>query len=201
MDKAKKEDVRIIKTRRDLRAALVKLLAEENFDKIGVSDICSEAMINRMTFYKHYSDKYDLLNDVLLNIKEDIIRRMKDAHPDVSLSGDALEFTFCLIETVMDVCLERRALVDSLDNNELVLTMISTTIGKSVIVLLKELDRKYPLRFPIEYLSVAVTGAASFLVRYWLKHNPEKTKAAITADAKRFFADLFASKIMLKQPE
>lgn len=196
-----KIDARIVKTRRDLRSALVTLLQKNNFDKISVSDICAEAMVNRMTFYKHYKDKYDLLNDLILNVKANIIRRMEKEHSDVTLQNDTLEFTLSLIEAIIDECLEQRSLAASLNDNELVLTMISTTIEKSVSNLLKELNRQHPLRYPIEILSVSITGAASFLVRYWLNHQPEKTKELFLAGLKNFFNDLFASQIMFKQTE
>lgn len=193
-----KIDARIIKTRRDLRTALMKLLQENSYDKISVSDICAEAMVNRMTFYKHYRDKYDLLDDLICNIKENILRRIEKEHPDVKLQNDTLEFTFCLIEAIIDECLEHKTILGSLNDNELVLTMISTTIEKSVSALLKELNREHPLKYPIEMLSVSITGAASFLVRYWLNHQPEKTKETFLIGAKAFFNDLFTSKIMFK---
>ncbi|MGN1094572.1 MAG: TetR/AcrR family transcriptional regulator [Candidatus Neoclostridium sp.] len=196
-----KTDARILKTRRDLRAALVKLLQEKDFDKITVSDVCAEAMVNRMTFYKHYKDKYDLLNEVILSVKTSIISRMEKDHPDVKLQNDTLEFTFCLIEAIIDECLDKKAVVASINDNELVLTMISTTIEKSVSELLKQLDEKHPLRYPIEMLSVSITGAASFLVRHWLNRQPEKTKEQFLRGVKIFFNDLFASQILFKQGE
>ena len=199
MKKMKKEDARIIKTRRDLRAALSDLMEHVNFDKITVSDICSAAMINRMTFYKHYNDKYDLLNDLLLEIKNNIIRRMETRYPAVKDGNDALDVTFCLIEAVLDECLQRRALAESLQNNELVLTMVSTTIEKSITALLKKLDKTHPLRYPTEMVSVAMTGAASFLVRHWLERQPEKNKQSVLNDLKNFFRDLFHSKILFAE--
>lgn len=60
-----KEDIRILKTKRDLRAGIVTLLKDRPFEKITVCDICEQSIINRMTFYKHYMDKKDLLDDVI----------------------------------------------------------------------------------------------------------------------------------------
>ena len=196
-----KIDARIVKTRRDLRAALMKLLQENNFDKISVSDICAEAMVNRMTFYKHYKDKYDLLSDLILSVKTEILRRMETDRPDVKLQNDPLEFTYCLMETFIDECLEKRALVSSLNGNEPVLTMISAMIEKSISELLTELNEKHRLRYPVAMLSVAIAGAASFLVHYWLHHQPEKTKERFLTGIKTFFNDLFASQILFTRNE
>jgi AcrR family transcriptional regulator len=54
-------DRRIVKTKRLLENALVKLMIEKGFDKISIKDLTEEADINRGTFYLHYKDKYDLL--------------------------------------------------------------------------------------------------------------------------------------------
>ena len=196
MDNTKKQDIRIVKTRRDLRAALMHLMEKNNFDKINVNEICREALVNRMTFYKHYDDKYDLLNDVLLEIKENIVRRMETAHPQVTIESDALQFTLNLLEALIDGCWERRAFIGALNNNELVITMVSTTIEKSINQLLSELNAQRPLRYSIEAQAAALTGAASFLVRYWLKHQPTQTKQLLLSDTKAFFQDLYQSKMM-----
>ena len=54
----KKTDLRIVKTKKVLFDTLIKLMRQKNFDKIKISDICDEALINRSTFYAHYEDKY-----------------------------------------------------------------------------------------------------------------------------------------------
>ena len=48
-------------TKRALEASLKKLLAEKPLHKITVSDIAAECGINRMTFYYHFKDIYDLI--------------------------------------------------------------------------------------------------------------------------------------------
>jgi AcrR family transcriptional regulator len=46
-------------------------LSERPFEEITVKDICGRAMVHRTTFYKHYEDKYALL--------EQGMRQMYDA--------------------------------------------------------------------------------------------------------------------------
>jgi len=58
-------DLRIRRTRLALRAALLELIEEKGFEAIIVQDIADRAMINRVTFYKHYRDKYDLLEQTM----------------------------------------------------------------------------------------------------------------------------------------
>lgn len=59
-----KTDLRIIKTNLNIRNAFIQLLNEKSFDSITVQNILDRALINRSTFYKHYSDKYDLLESI-----------------------------------------------------------------------------------------------------------------------------------------
>jgi AcrR family transcriptional regulator len=59
------EDVRVQRTRKLLEQALFELTIEKRFAAITVRDIAKRAMVNRSTFYRHYLDKYDLLNQYL----------------------------------------------------------------------------------------------------------------------------------------
>jgi len=54
-------DLRVQRTDKFLWDALIALLAERDFESITVTDICTQAMVHRTTFYKHYEDKYRLL--------------------------------------------------------------------------------------------------------------------------------------------
>ena len=68
-----KTDLRIIKTKKILFETLLKLMKQKNFDKIKISDICEEALINRSTFYAHYQDKYELLDDLVEDLKVSLL--------------------------------------------------------------------------------------------------------------------------------
>lgn len=53
-------DLRVIKTKKNIEASFIYLLGQKDFYKITVQDILDKALINRSTFYKHYTDKYQL---------------------------------------------------------------------------------------------------------------------------------------------
>lgn len=48
-------------TKRAIEASLKKLLLVKPLDKITISDIAEDCGINRMTFYYHFKDIYDLI--------------------------------------------------------------------------------------------------------------------------------------------
>ena len=49
-------------TKNALALSMKKLMRQKPFEKISVSDICSDCGINRKSFYYHFRDKYDLVN-------------------------------------------------------------------------------------------------------------------------------------------
>lgn len=59
-----KIDIRIIKTRRAIKNAFFELMNEIGFQNVTVKKIIERAEINRSTFYAHYVDKFDLLEQV-----------------------------------------------------------------------------------------------------------------------------------------
>jgi AcrR family transcriptional regulator len=67
-------EIKVAKTKELLKNTLVDLIEEKGFDSISVSDITLKAELNRGTFYLHYRDKYDLLeqneNTILAGLRD-----------------------------------------------------------------------------------------------------------------------------------
>ncbi|MED5020139.1 TetR/AcrR family transcriptional regulator [Paenibacillus chibensis] len=64
-DKSMPNDPRIKRTLNLIREAFISLIDEKGFDHITVQDITKRAEINRATFYRHYQDKYDILDKIV----------------------------------------------------------------------------------------------------------------------------------------
>lgn len=73
-----KEDIRIVRTKRDLADALEELLQERNFDELSVKDITDRALISKNTFYNNFQDKNELLNFLFERYREKLL---KDIQP------------------------------------------------------------------------------------------------------------------------
>ncbi|MEK3714132.1 TetR/AcrR family transcriptional regulator [Paenibacillus sp. FSL R7-0333] len=57
-----KVDLRILKTRKAIKEAFLRLVQTKGYERITVQDIADEAMINRNTFYLHYVDKPEFMD-------------------------------------------------------------------------------------------------------------------------------------------
>ncbi len=64
---------KITKTQKKFRESLLKLMETKKFEAITVNDITELADVNRSTFYRHYLDKYELLENIENTILEDVI--------------------------------------------------------------------------------------------------------------------------------
>lgn len=59
-----KKDLRVIKTDRNIKESFIRLIGRKSFESITVQNILDEALINRTTFYNHFSSKYELAETI-----------------------------------------------------------------------------------------------------------------------------------------
>ncbi len=71
-------DLRVRRTRKLLREALIALIEERSFDAITVGEIAERAMVSRAAFYRYYQDKYDLVEKIF---EETIATVVRDIDP------------------------------------------------------------------------------------------------------------------------
>ncbi len=69
---SKPDGRRVRMTKRLLKQSLIDLLKEKSIHEISIKDICAGADINRSTFYRHYNTQFELYDDILEDITQDI---------------------------------------------------------------------------------------------------------------------------------
>lgn len=60
-----KTDLRIVKTKANIKREFMALLQKKSVDKITVTELAQRALINKGTFYLHYQDIYILYEEVI----------------------------------------------------------------------------------------------------------------------------------------
>lgn len=64
-------DLRVKRTRQQLRTAFIDLVIERSYEEITVLDIVERAQVGHKTFYRHYADKEALLYAILAEMLEE----------------------------------------------------------------------------------------------------------------------------------
>lgn len=75
-EEALMKQIRQTKTKDELKMALTQLLAEKDFEAITVSDITRQAGINRGTFYLHYKDKMDFIDQMVQALFDQVMAQL-----------------------------------------------------------------------------------------------------------------------------
>lgn len=93
----KKTDLRVLKTRENIKISFINLLLVKDFKDITIQNIINEALIGRSTFYDHYLDKYDLLEHLVNEILTDFEYFIRDRFT-LKSREDFINFSYSLFE-------------------------------------------------------------------------------------------------------
>lgn len=173
----KKDDLRVIKTRKLIYQTLLELMKEKTFEEIKVSDICSKAMINRSTFYAHYEDKYELLIDFLSNLKEEFARELNDSCKE-NLS--IREYYIRLISLFLDHIDSKRDVYNSImvnNRSSIMMDILLSVVNDDILKRFKENDIN--LKVPTEVISKFYLGGVINIGMEWLSNSNKYTKEEI----------------------
>ena len=137
-------DLRILKTRRQIKEALLNLLDQQPFDTITVSQIAQQAMISRSTFYDHYPDKYALL-DAMYGEVEEQFRYITEAYFTSTVHGYRLELANKILCYVMENARLFRVLLSNIIPSRNILLLLKEVLGEKCMEYLNKSPNKYNL--------------------------------------------------------
>lgn len=127
----KKEDLRIIKTKASLYRGLMELMKKNTFESIKISDICSASLINRSTFYDHFNDKFELLEALINDMREELITSLS-----ISIdSKDIKEYYMEVIKVLLNHIDKHKDIysaVVKINNNSVAKDMLTLALLNSI---------------------------------------------------------------------
>lgn len=161
-----------IRSRQLISQALITLLDKKgSLDNITVSDICNEANINRGTFYNHYGNPTDVLEE----IKESLMNKLTTT---LKVSAEKKDIN-CLVDSA----------IEHLQTNDNAYRKIVKAIPMSVIEKLKQefITQINSFRFNIDpiTLTFVVNGISGFYFDF-LKGNIDISYDKLKIKTKEF---------------
>ena len=79
--------------------AMLALLQKKTFEEISVSELCKEAGVNRSTFYQHYRNTSELLEEATSYLVDDFL-----TYFPFDLQKDEIDFAACDLNELNFVC-------------------------------------------------------------------------------------------------
>ena len=172
-----KTDLRVIKTKKILFNTLLKLMKNKNFEKIKISDICQESLINRSTFYAHYEDKYELLMGLFEEQKQTLLKKLED-NENKTFSK---EYLMELLSILIDHIDENKETYDAiLTNNRdgILIDFLIDAIEKDVSDKLKNnneiIDSNIPLDIIVRFYTGGLINIGMTLITRREKYSKEE---------------------------
>ncbi|MFX4263816.1 TetR/AcrR family transcriptional regulator [Pelotomaculum propionicicum] len=181
----KTTDRRIIRTNRLIRDTLTELMKEKGFEGITVNELTAKADINRGTFYLHYRDKQDLLEqseDEIIKKITKILSAAQQLSPEETLYYNSHDEPFPFIVKLFEYIK---------DNSSFIKTLLGPKGDPSFQVKLKEVLRKTLLKkshqlkkeemmVPPDYLIAYLCSAYLGLVQHWLESGMKESPRDIS---------------------
>jgi len=162
-----KNDIRTIKTKAAIKQAFQTLMKDNSFDKLTIQKICDEANVNRVTFYNHYQDKYDLFKEYLDEILMDIFNSSKEAY---EISTEPNLFFKTLFNKIADLCFDNKNILMTLEyqGNSIMAYIIQNTAFEKLSNLVANHFDAAKLRYPANAVSVFLVGGFTNITSFYL---------------------------------
>jgi AcrR family transcriptional regulator len=181
-------DKRIVRTKRLLRDALTELMEEKGFEGITVRDLTEKAEINRGTFYLHYRDKYDLLEQSEEEILQAIEAITLGIDPKIALTYTNQAEPFPVILKLFEFFQENASFMKVVlgpKGDPSFQVKLKGLIKKIFLQNVAQLLNSEKMMVPVEFFLSYVASAHLGVIQHWLENGMEKSPREMTLIAAR----------------
>lgn len=173
----------VITTKNCIRNALIELMVNQSFDKIKITEIAKRAGVSRMTFYRYYFGKDDVLNEMIDIFSKRIIALFTDS---IFNNG----------EKHLDLSQFFAIIFDYLFNNrEKVKTIVKAFNNQNIIA--KFVKREYSGKdnYYIRYVQCAFESGINAVIISWVRNGFYESPKNMANVCNRLFGDLLKTLI------
>ena len=174
------KDLRVIKTRQNIRNALGSLLSEQELPDITITALCVRAQINRKTFYRHYRSIADVISEFENELLSDFSDILKTSNTSIFDIGSVLGEISALISGNQDYFIRLLKLNPELFSGGRVKAMLRRAIEVSLRELALIQDEQ-----TLHALSEFTVSGVLSLYSAWFDEGCTGSLDAITETARR----------------
>ena len=161
----KRTDRRVMKTKKAIRIAFARLLAEKDIDSITVKELSERADINRKTFYNYYNGVYQVLDEIESELAQTIEEEQKKLDLRRGQKDPASLYIF--LTEILGRDREFYAALLNMSGNRNLLGKVGERLRQSVSELIADQYRgpRWQIDFMAEY---AVAGLLAVFRRWFI---------------------------------
>ncbi len=168
-----KSDARVRYTKQTLKNALLSLLENKTIKQITVKEVCEIAELNRATFYTHYADCYDLLEQIENELLSDYTESLK--YLKTFDATNMIIAIFDMIEKNIELC---QTLIFHHTDADIIKKMINLTHDKAIFHWKKQLKKATDT--DLEMLFTCLTnGLMHVVIEGYQKYEKEQIIAFV----------------------
>ena len=154
-----KKDARVVRTIDKLKRTMLDLLKEHSYDEIKITELCEAAGVNRNTFYYHFRDIPQLVETIVEEDAERIIKETSAMHSLEECLRRAIGFALLHRSAVLNIYASERSTF------ELSLWRVSEHVVRTYISSNSDSARNHRQEAIVYYLKCVLFG----LVSGWLE--------------------------------
>ena len=181
------KDARVARTKQMIKTAFFELMETVGFEKINVRNLTEKAKINRSTFYLHYADKYDLLNQIENESLAELKNIIMDMPADILLTKGFDDKTpFAIMYRVYDYIKSNCDFFTLAMRNPAFIHKMSELFRE--VMMSKHIEAR--LGIPERYAIACIVGIQTSLINEWLQGGMKETPDEIAKILSGIFKNL-----------
>lgn len=134
-------DKRVIRTKKAIKAALFRIMEEKDISSISISELTKEANVNRRTFYTHYRNITDILDEIEGDLVEALSRLVRSI--DLRATRQSAHDLFVGLDELITVDFDYYFQLVRVDMRGMLMSRLKKVIKGMTDLLLEQLCKKH----------------------------------------------------------